>query len=849
MRERYDVFLSYSHEDAKLYGQEIIGRIKREIQDELRDFARRPLVFLDTEALRYGDEWHAKIMEKIDECKIFICLLSPNYLESPYCTRERIWWARKETRNGRLRRDTCPVYFVQMDLDPWQNPSARTKDLFGFQLEQKELTLVPWFRGKEEVKELFIQERLDFLKNSIAGKLQDRDAGNESFCSVTPRLSENFVGRILELKELREICVSGRFPVIQAAGGVGKTELAAAYAFGYAEEYPMGRFLIRMEGIGSWQEALVSMLNDSKTGRKTREYLGISEEEMSKPPEALHILIVRKLFELTKRGRLLLLLDNVDDGSLFTGKKLEEFSPEGDPIPRELHMVATARHRLDYPGNSRAQAMPLDNLAPDEAFELFCTIGGKLFPCCMKADTGNDPESAALREIIALLDGHVWALEILAGYMAKNYANGMTFVRKLEALKKDFIVKGENSYRNTDNSPALLEPTFSAVKALALGDAVINLLYLAALLDPDAVSVDALEGCWNKYYGDLEFEDGSPFAYALNTLKEYCLLNGSGPQRKIHRLTQGAVKALLGNALPEYAATLASVLEKPPSFSQQDWCRALMTTPELYECCSGDFRKNKFSLRNWEHLLVVPELVKYCPWDKLTGPCWSGILRKFPQFGSRCRWEKLAGDDWMRLLRDRPQFADKCRWKKLDGSAWGRLLRKQPRFADRCPWEELDGFDWCRLLKYQPQFADKCQWDKLSGADWSLLLSAWPQFADKCDWDKLSGSDWCSLLIDRPQFADKCDWDKLDGLDWSSLLRRQPRFADKCRWDKLSSLAWRMLLRSQPQFADRRKGCQPPEDAEPPAGGVPERLWKLINDPDYDLDGSDPDGNAPDEEQ
>jgi len=30
---------------------------------------------------------------------------------------------------------------------------------------------------------------------------------------------------------------------------------------------------------------------------------------------------------------------------------------------------------------------------------------------------------------------------------------------------------------------------------------------------------------------------------------------------------------------------------------------------------------------------------------------------------------------------------------------------------------------------------------------------------------------------------------------------------------------------------------------------VPERLWKLINDPDYDLDGSDPDGNAPDEEQ
>ena len=226
---RYDVFLSYSHKDAELYGKETVERIKQEIQNELQDVACRPLVFLDTEALNSGDEWHAKIMEKLEECKVFVCLLSQNYLDSPYCTRERLWWEQKEIRAGRLRKDTLPVYFVQITPDPWQNPSAKVKDLFGFQLEQQGSALVPWFSGKEKVKELFIKERLNFLKNTVQDKISARKQSEKSFCSVTPPLSENFVGRITELKELREICANGHYPVIQADGGVGKTELAVAY--------------------------------------------------------------------------------------------------------------------------------------------------------------------------------------------------------------------------------------------------------------------------------------------------------------------------------------------------------------------------------------------------------------------------------------------------------------------------------------------------------------------------------------------------------------------------------------------------------------------------------------------
>ena len=847
--ERYDVFLSYSHADATEFRQETIDKIKQEIQDELQDVACRPLVFLDAKALQISDEWQAKIMEKMNECKVFICLLSENYLKSPYCTRERLWWARKELRSGRLRKDTMPVYYVKLETDPWQHPSEKAKDFFGFQLEQnpKDSTLIPWFvDGIEKAKEEFIRERLDFLKENVKTKLKNRKVADKSFCSVTPPPTLNFVGRILELKELREICANGHYPIIQAAGGVGKSELAVAYTFGYAEEYPMGRLLIHMEGKRNWQDALTSIVKNSRTGRKTREYLDISDEDMKKSDEDLHIIIVRKLFSLAEKGQLLLLLDNVDDSSLFTTKKLLDFSPEGDPIPAKLHMVATTRHHLDYPERCKAQAMTVGNLQMDEAFELFCSIGENQFPFSKKADIGDDAEAAALREIITLLDGHVWSMEIIAGYMAENYANGMTFQKKLENLKKDFVIEGEESYRNTDNSAALLKPTFDIIRNLPLGEAIIDLLSFAALMNPDAIYTEVLENCWNKYFSDLKFKDGVPFNYALNTLKKYHLLNGDEEKKKLHRLTQGAAKALLGDALPEYAAKLAPVLEETLTFSQEDWCDAIRTTPELYTCGSENFRKYKFTSKNWVKLLAAkPDFEKICPWEKLkeelSGWDWVELLSSQPDFADKykcpweklngkdcarllrqqpqiadkykCSWEKLDGWDWARLLDDQPDFADKCPWEKLNGSDWAFLLSSQPDFADKnkCPWEKLDGWDWAILLSKQPQFADKCPWEKLDGWDWAELLKKQPKFADKCPWkklrDELTDEDWTELLCEQPKFADKCSWEKLDGSDWAELLSKQPKFANKCPWKKLkeelSGEDWAILLREQPQFADK----------------------------------------------
>ena len=344
---RYDVFISYSHSDSDKYGPELIQNIKKQIEQDLYDTTCRRLVFLDSEALGYGDEWHAKIMEKLNECRVFVCLLSENYLKSSYCTRERLWWEKNEIQRGRLRRDTLPVYFISLDSDPFKDMRRQVRDLFGLQMERVEGKLIPWFEGgMEAVKNLFLKERIGNLKNAVKAKLSGTMAAERSFNTVIPEPSKNFVGRILELKEIREICANNQYPIIEGGAGVGKSELATVYAYGYAEEYPQGRFLIHMEGKKKWEEAVVSLVKDPGTGKDVQEELKISDENMKKESKDLHSLIRETLFARAEKGQLLLLLDNVDDASLFTDRRLQDFSLKY-PIPANIHMIATTRHQLD----------------------------------------------------------------------------------------------------------------------------------------------------------------------------------------------------------------------------------------------------------------------------------------------------------------------------------------------------------------------------------------------------------------------------------------------------------------------------------------------------------------------
>src|SRR3954471_12741562 len=101
---RHDVFVSYSHGDMRGDGQALLKRwsqgLVRELELELRafpDLGRQINVFLDQD-LRpdQGLDPMAllsdNLKDEVSASAILALLMSPQYLRSQWCNREREWW-------------------------------------------------------------------------------------------------------------------------------------------------------------------------------------------------------------------------------------------------------------------------------------------------------------------------------------------------------------------------------------------------------------------------------------------------------------------------------------------------------------------------------------------------------------------------------------------------------------------------------------------------------------------------------------------------------------------------------------------------------------------------------------
>ena len=78
----YDLFISYSRRDNER-GQ--VTALKAQIESSFRAFAGRDLrVFFDTHEIAGMDDWWKKIQCILRELQVFLAVLSPHYLASPY---------------------------------------------------------------------------------------------------------------------------------------------------------------------------------------------------------------------------------------------------------------------------------------------------------------------------------------------------------------------------------------------------------------------------------------------------------------------------------------------------------------------------------------------------------------------------------------------------------------------------------------------------------------------------------------------------------------------------------------------------------------------------------------------
>ena len=71
------IFVSYNHDDEEV------------VFDIISDFHERGYrIWYDAGGISVGDYFMEELAHRIKDCEIFLCFLSPRYIDSPYCTKE-----------------------------------------------------------------------------------------------------------------------------------------------------------------------------------------------------------------------------------------------------------------------------------------------------------------------------------------------------------------------------------------------------------------------------------------------------------------------------------------------------------------------------------------------------------------------------------------------------------------------------------------------------------------------------------------------------------------------------------------------------------------------------------------
>ena len=587
---QYQIFLSYSHKDAETLGNDYIKELKKQIEESI---GMPDSVFLDVDALHRGVDWNKTINECLDCSKVFICLLSSNYIDSEYCRRERLWWENKEMRNGMLSRNTLPIYFIEVPEEKRKQSTAE----WILQTNAK-----PWFeQGVPETLQKEVKQRLAdaaqrernvrelLLQKDSEGKtvlatihsMKERyELGAESFSSV-PCYNLDFVGRIKELSEIRSICIKRHggqdIPVIYGPAGCGKSDLAFAYANGYAADYPGGRFLINMETCHDWKSALCQMVTSySGKSKETQvstsvceELLGFKLEEFNKQDEKKRYQAVCAALERRcKEKPVLIVLDNVVDQELFRNDNLSQLF-EHD-IPNNLDIIATTRQRpeglplfnVNLEKGSFAVAYYLGNLDEVSALELFrkhCIFAefNTNPPDGVENDTSETvrTETQAARKIVRLLDCHAWSICHIAGAFSECYKRieppnvegedplelgDKTCEQLFQELQAYFAADLTNnghlqSVKIEEYANKVMALTVEQISELPLGKDILNFASIITLFAPDFIPLRLLE----VFYLHLNAENNmASWSTIRDTLLRHHIL--SGPKAKIcrmHRLT------------------------------------------------------------------------------------------------------------------------------------------------------------------------------------------------------------------------------------------------------------------------------------------------------------------------
>lgn len=326
-----------------------------------------------------------------------------------------------------------------------------------------------------------------------------------------------FTGRADDLARVRNVLVAEGGAVVIALtgeGGIGKSELAKAYAMIFAGEYD------GVWWIDASAEALPTSLSrvyELTTGQVVPE---------KTPPER----VAQALADHWSKQRPLIVLDNVDDAEHFTVL---------GPLPHGHVLATTREHPRTHAG---VKALPVDVLPLSDAVAL------------MKKEIGDHrpmPRDTDLLSLAEELGGHALAVALVGAYLAGS--PGVSPANALARIRAGGVGEAEARDEGERADPLGLKYRHSVAASLSLHfarpeiSAALPLLASAAFLHPAGMPLDLLAAG-----AGWTVEQASRAAKVLDRAS----IVRNGETLAVHRLTQGIARARPDIAGGENAAVI-----------------------------------------------------------------------------------------------------------------------------------------------------------------------------------------------------------------------------------------------------------------------------------------------------
>lgn len=529
---KYDVFISYARSDnqprSKAYPQGWVTAIYEHIVKDHRRFSTAPLsIFFDREELREGDRWWPRIQAALKQSKMLLVCLSPNYFASEYCRREWEEYTRREVHQLLGSEGVLPVYFIEAPSMPTVSLQWRNDVLEG-EKSRNWVDLRPWFpEGSAALRREEVQLRLDRLGLALWDRVERTRRAAKATGNLR-RPNPRFAGRKAELQKLHEALMTGAVSevvVLQGMGGQGKTELAVAYAHGWADAYPGGLWSLHADGatellplIGTLAAEPRLEFTPSENDRRDPALMGRSILQHLRKRVAEHA-----SGEHDARGVMddaaLIILDNVSEPGLLAPSQLT--SLPGGAVEHGIRFIATTRLEMR---SQRAllHVIPVDSLDEESSMALIrehqpCRdSNGRIVYDSAEGEPefANEQEKEAARQIVRLLGCHALAIEQIAvllgiyqeirpsNLVADLADRGLSQVLQLGG-QKDIAEVTDLDGRLREDPKARHLGHILATTLNLLEPAALATLQYASLLPPDHIPVVWLRELVSRKYPDI----------------------------------------------------------------------------------------------------------------------------------------------------------------------------------------------------------------------------------------------------------------------------------------------------------------------------------------------------------